>query len=80
MGWCPFPWRVLGCAKLAYGDLVVDDVLICALGTETFALVKRPAAMTECEWGELVDNAVALVREADPEAFAGMTGLLGAGR
>jgi hypothetical protein len=36
--------------------------------------------MTEREWGELADNAVALVRKADPDALAGMTDLFEADR
>ena len=56
VSWCPFFWQVIGCAEVASGDLVVDDILICAIGTEVFAMVKRPTAMTEREWGELADN------------------------
>jgi hypothetical protein len=83
LSWFPFFFNVVGCATVAQGDqgdLVVDDVLICAIGTEVFALVKRPATMTESEWGELSYAAVALVRKADPGALAGTTDLFGAGR
>jgi hypothetical protein len=36
--------------------------------------------MTEREWGELAGKTVALVREADPDALAGMTDLSGTDR
>jgi hypothetical protein len=78
--WLPFPWNVIGCATVACGDLVVEDVLICAIGTAAFALVKRPAGMTEREWGQLGDAALALVRQADPGALDGTADLFGPGR
>jgi len=77
--WVPFPWDVIGCATVACGDLVVEDVLICAISTAAFALVKRPAGLAEREWGELADTVLALVREADPGALKGTTDLFGSG-
>ena|SRR5271165_2716493 len=50
--WCRFPWTVIGCATIASGDLVVDDVLICAIDNAVFASLRRPAVMTENDWGE----------------------------
>lgn len=78
--WCPFPWQVVGSATIASNDLalVVVDVQICVIDNAVFALAKRPAGLSEAEWGELLDDAVALVREADPEALAGTVNLLGA--
>src|SRR5271169_3139905 len=71
--WYPFPWEVVGSARVASNDpaIVVEDVLICVMGDAVFALAKRPAGLTEAEWGELLDAAVALVHEADPAPLAG---------
>jgi hypothetical protein len=52
-----------------------EDVLICAIDTAAFALVKGPVGMTAHEWGQLGDIAVALVREADPRTLGGLTDL-----
>jgi hypothetical protein len=80
ISWFAFPFDVVGSATVARGDLVVEDVMISTAGNAAFALVKQPAGLSECEWGDLGDAAVALVRKTDPGALAGTADLFEAGQ
>ena len=74
--WIPFFWRVLGQLTIACGDLVVD-VEICEIAGSIFALAKRPPGFSESDWSTMLDTAVRLARQTDPQKFAGTTDMFG---